>query len=322
MSTLRGRDFITLTDYSASEIDSLLRLARAMKTRETNGRPLDGKQIGMLFAVPSTRTRISFQVGAAQLGAHAEHYGSGDLQIANHESLPDTAAVMSRFLDAIVVRLYDMQRYGFGRQSLETLAARAAIPVVNALDDKDHPCQVLADLLTLREKFGDDLPNKTIVLTWAYAKRQKSPGVPHSMLTAAALLGLRLRIAHPVDFDLDPAYVSFARQAAVTSGATIEFSNDLREASAGADVIYTKSWKSLTLSHEDDLRRREEVRDDWCVNADHMRAANPGACFMDCMPFIRGESVTAEVADGPQSIIYDQAENRLHVQKAVLASIV
>ena len=147
------------------------------------------KYIGMLFTVPSTRTRISFQVGAHQLGARAEHYNVAELQLSNQESLKDTAAVMGRYLDAIIVRLYDMNNYGWGREGLHTLAEYSRVPIINALDDKDHPCQVMADLLTLKEKFGETYKEKKVVMAWGYTKRQKSLGVPHSLMTAGSLLG-------------------------------------------------------------------------------------------------------------------------------------
>ncbi|HSG41482.1 MAG TPA: ornithine carbamoyltransferase, partial [Thermoanaerobaculia bacterium] len=228
---------------------------------------------------------------------------------------------MSRYLDAIIVRLYDMNAYGQGRQSLLTLAEHSTKPIVNALDDKEHPCQVMADFLTLREQYGADYKRKKVVFTWAYAKRQKSPGVTHSFLTAAALLGARLTLAFPPGFEPDEEYASFAREAAARSGARIEISHDLNEAAEGADVIYAKSWKSLSLSSEQDRELREKVRQDWCVSQSHFDRANPGAVFMDCMPLIRGDEATPEVVDGPQSIRYSEAENRLHVQKAILASI-
>ena len=319
---LNQRDFIDLMDFTATDLEQLLNLATQMKAGLNTARYLTDRSIGLLFNVPSTRTRISFAVAARQLGGHAEYLNAKDLQLANNESLEDTAAVISRYLDAIVVRMYDMSRYGWGRNALNTIAQQANVPVINALDDKDHPCQVMADILTLRESFGLDYKRKILVMTWGYASRQKSPGVLHSMLTAGSLLGMHVRIAHPKGFKLDDEYLAFAERAASCSGATIEFSNDLMEASEGADVIYVKSWKSLTMSSEQDLKVRSEIKDLWCVGKEHFFRANPGAYYMDCLPLIRGEQVTAEVADGPNSIIYDQAENRLHIQKAILAYIV
>lgn len=319
---LKNRDFIDLQDFSRAELESLIALAMAMKYGDDRERYLDNKNLGMLFTVASTRTRISFQVGARQLGGHAEYYNSADLQLSNHESLMDTASVMSRYLDALIVRMYDMQAYGQGRESIRTIAKYADIPVINALDDIGHPCQVMADILTLREKFGEQYRSKKIVMAWGYSKRQKSLGVLHSMMTAGSLLGMNVTFAYPEGFDLEEKYVSAARAALESSGGTLAVSNDLLEASEGADVIYVKNWKSLQMSKDEEKDYKEGIKQDWCVTSEHFRRANPGAFYMDCMPFIRGEQVTAEVADGPQSIIYDQAENRLHMQKAIMAAII
>jgi len=319
--SMKGRDFIDLRCFTRNEVNYLLDLAQDFKCGRRREQCLKGKHLGMLFAVPSTRTRISFQVGTAQLGGHAEHYNSADLQLSNREELKDTAAVMSRYLDGIIVRMYDMTQYGKGREALSTMAAHSRVPVINALDDQGHPCQVMADLLTLREKYGSGMSKKKIVMTWGYSPRQKSLGVLHSMMTAGSLLGMNLRFAYPKGFELDDEYISCAQSALKESGGSLEFSNDLLEATEGADVIYAKNWKSLKMSPADEARFKEEIRQDWCVSDQHFKRANPFAYYMDCMPFVRGEQVTADVADGPNSIIFDQAENRLHVQKAILASV-
>jgi ornithine carbamoyltransferase len=180
----------------------------------------------------------------------------------------------------------------------------------------------MADLLTLRERFGPEWRQRTILLSWAYSPKQKSPGVAHSLLAAAGLLGLKLRLACPEEYRPDPEYITFATTAAARTGGKIEFSNNLNEAAAGVDVIYGKSWKGIMLPSDEDDRLRNAIRGEWCINTGHFRVARSGAVYMDCMPFVRGDSVTAEVADGPQSIIYDQAANRLHMQKAIMASII
>jgi ornithine carbamoyltransferase len=319
--SLRGRDFLGLKDFTSVELEDLLDFATEIKSGRDRRRYLRDRNLGMLFTVPSTRTRISFQVATHQLGGQAEHYSPADLQISNHETLIDTAEVMSRYLDGLIVRMYDMSAYGKGRKALQDLAEHLAGPVINALDDKEHPCQVMADLLTLRERFGPDYKRKKIVFTWAYSERQKSPGVTHSMLAAASLLGCNLTMAFPLGFEPDEEYVAFARDMAPLSGATIEISHDLDAAAEGADVIYAKSWKSLTRTSEQDRELRERCREGWRVSQRHFDLANPDAVFMDCMPLIRGDEATAEVVDGKQSIRYDEAENRLHVQKAILASL-
>jgi ornithine carbamoyltransferase len=321
-TNLKNRDFIDFRKFTVEEINYLLDLAHEMKSGSDQKRYLAGKHLGMLFSVASTRTRISFQVGTWQLGGHAEYYNSADLQLSNREEIKDTAAVMGRFLDGIIVRMYDMNNYGKGREALNTIAEYSRVPVINALDEMDHPCQVMADLLTVQEKYGDEYKKKKIVFTWGYSKRQKSRGVPHSMMTAGSMLGMNLRFVHPKGFELDEEYIDFARQALKKSGGSLEFSNDLLEASEGADVIYVKNWKSLKMTKEAEEQFKEGIQPYWCVGNEHFKRANPGAYYMDCMPFIRGEQVTAEIADGLQSIIYDQAENRLHAQKAILASLI
>ena len=319
---LTNRDFISLMDFSGAELEGILTLAEDIKNGKKNiSDHLVGKYLGLLFSVASTRTRISFQVGVSQMGGHAEHLNSNDLQLVNHESLIDTAAVMDRYLDGLIIRMYDMTQYGKGREALRLIAEHADIPVINALDDKDHPCQVMGDILTMKEKFGDDYKKKKLVFTWGYSWRQKSPGVPHSMMIASSLLGMNVVFAHPKGFDLDPEYVDFARNAVKQSGGTLEFSNDLMEASEGADVIYVKSWKALNLPAEEDSRIRLEVRDNWCVSDEHFKVANPGALFMNCLPIIREEQATASVIDGDHSVLYDEAENRLHIQKAIMSAV-
>lgn len=317
---LKGRDFIGLIDFNKDELEGILSFAEDIKCGRNGKKYLAGKSVGLLFSVASTRTRISFQVGTRQLGGSADFYNADELQLVYHESLIDTAAVISRYLDLLVVRMYDMKSYDQGRESLNTIAKHADIPIINALDDKDHPCQVMGDILTLKEKFGEDYKNKKVVFTWGYAKRQKSPGVPQSMLIAASLLGMNLTLVHPKGFDLDDEYVDFARKAVKKSGGKLEFSRDLMEASQGADVIYVKSWKSLKMSCEKDIEVRNKIRSNWCVSEEHFNRANPGAYFMNCLPIIRGEQATADVIDGEHSIIYDEAENRLHVQKAIMAT--
>jgi ornithine carbamoyltransferase len=318
MMTSAKRDFLTLMNLRRAQIEALIERALEMKTGRVTASCLGGKMIGLLFGVASTRTRVSFQVAVHQLGGHAEYLNADDLQLVHHESLGDTAAVLSHYLDGLVVRMYDMNYYGQGREQLRTLAAAAGIPVVNALDDQDHPCQVMADLMTMRERHGPAYRERTVALSWVFSERQKSPGVAHSLLTAGGLLGMHVRVAHPKDFDLDPSYVAFARQAMADSGGTLEFFDSIEEAVDGADVLYVKDWKALTLSGDEDRRRRNELRSVWCITPKHLARARPGALFMNCMPIIRGEQAVAEVIDGPQSVILQQAANRLPMHKAIL----
>ncbi len=316
---LKNRDFISLMDFSPSELEGIITRAEAIKDGSLKvERHLHRKTLGLLFSVASTRTRISFQVAARQMGGHAEHINWEDTQLINHESLIDTAEVTSRYLDALIIRSYNMNQYGKGREALNLVSQHANIPIINALDDKDHPCQVMGDLLTMKEKLGEDFRKKHVVFTWGYAKRQKSPGVPHSMLVAASLLGMNITFAYPEGFDLDAEYVDFARERIEKNGGSLLVSNDLLNASEGADVIYVKSWKALNMSSEEDYEQRERIRPDWCVSEHHFQRAKSDAIFMNCLPLIRGEQATADVVDGKHSVLYDQAENRLHIQKAIL----
>jgi ornithine carbamoyltransferase len=313
------RDLIDFLNYTKAELEEILQLAQQIKSKQLNvSDDLQGKTIGLLFSVASTRTRVSFQAGIKQMGGSGEYLNSNDLQLSNNESLRDTAQVLNRYLDGLVVRMYNMNEYGKGRDALNLIAENTNIPVINGLDDKAHPCQILADLLTMKEKFGEGYKKKKVVMTWGYSKRQKSPGVLHSMMTAGALLGMDITFAYPKNFDLDEKYVHFAKEQLKQAGGSLNFSNDLMEASEGADVIYVKNWKACYLSTEEDMNIRTAVKDKWCIGEEHFKKANPGAVYMDCLPLVRGEQVTAEVADGPRSIIYDEAENRLHAQKAIL----
>lgn len=315
------KNFIDIRDFDREQIAGLLELAREIQGGKDTGKPLRDRSVGLLFATASTRTRVSFQVGIRQLGGSGDYLDMKDLQLANRESIVDTAAVLGRYLDGIIVRNYDMDRYGAGRAALLQLAQHSGLPTINALDDKDHPCQAMADLMILREKFGERLKDRKVVLTWAYADGQKSPGVAHSLLSLASILGLCVTVAHPDGFALDPEYTEFARRESRTSRATIEFSNDLASACKGADVIYAESWRSLTVSSEQDIDLRNRYRSQWTVESRHFEVTNKGAYFMNCMPLVRGQQASAEVVDSERSIIYEQAANRLHAQKAILCKL-
>ncbi len=317
------KSFISLMDCSEQDINELLLLANQFKSNQLKSDILASKNIGLYFTVPSTRTRISFQVACRRLGGNVDTYNASELQVENGESLIDTSVVMGKYLDGIIVRTYNMNNYGAGREALNMMATYSQIPVINALDDKDHPCQVLADLITLKEKFGDTYKKKKLVFSWGYTHRSKSLGVPHSMLSAAAILGMNIKFVYPKNFDLDPEYMSFAKKTAKLSGANIELSNNLDDAVVDADCLYVKNWKSLTLSKEDEVSYKETLKKEWCISSKHFESMkNKNAFYMDCMPLIRGEHVTAEVADSERSIMYQQAENRLYAQMAVLYKLI
>ena len=316
-----GRDVLSVSDLSSDEVFHVLDLAQRMKSVQDRTKYLADKCIGLLFNVPSTRTRVSFQVAASHLGASSFCYGVDELRLANRETIEDTAGVLARYLDALVVRWYDMEKYGSGHRRLQTMAECTDIPIINALDDEEHPCQVLGDLLTLRELFGEDLSNCRVVYTWAYSSRQKTPGVLHSSIIAAAMLGLRFTFVHPEHFGLDQRYLDRAEEIAGRTGASIVTSNDLEGAIAGADAVYVQSWKSLKLEGQQEWQARARLAHRWRVTESLMRLAGKDSVFLDCMPSNRGEEVDAEVKDGPRSRIFQQAENRLHAQKALLATL-
>ncbi|WP_055563355.1 ornithine carbamoyltransferase [Streptomyces atriruber] len=318
---MTARHILRIQDLSAKEMCSLLDLAEAMKRGDDSRAHLAGRCIGLLFNVPSTRTRVSFQVAASQLGADSYPYGVEELRLANRESIEDTIGVLNRYLDALVVRWYDMNEYGAGHRRLRAMAEQATIPVINALDDEEHPCQVLADLMTLRELFGAQVPAKRIVYAWSYSPRQKTPGVLHSSMMAAALLGHRITVAHPPGFAPEERVTRAAREVAAGTGASVELTHDLAAAVRGSAAVYTLSWKSPTLVGQEEIQSRTRLADHWRITAPLMQLAADDAVFLDCMPTNRGEEVDAEVKDGPRSRIFQQAENRLHTQKALLTQL-
>ena len=320
--TLRGKDFISLMDYSREELETILDVSFDLKRKLAEGEPheyLKNKTLAMIFANPSTRTRTSFEAAMTELGGHAQFHTPQVMQIAHHETWIDTAKVLDRYVHGIMIRMYGLERYGMAREILRVMADAARIPIYNALDDKEHPFQILADIMTMIEKLGPNWREKKVVMSWAYSERVKSAGVPQTMAIAASLLGMNLTLAYPKRYDVDPDYMAFANKAAEESGAKIEVVNDVYEAAKGADVIYAKSWGSFLMDPEEDKEYRKQFRDDWCISKKHFDLANKRAIFMHCLPADRNLEVKDEVIDGPMSVVYDEAENRLHTEKAVLA---
>jgi ornithine carbamoyltransferase len=315
-----GRDFITWADYDREDLFFLLDTAEELKREQARGqthRLLEGKSLGMLFGKPSTRTRISFETGMTQLGGHAQFYTADDLQLAHKESWVDTARAMDRYLDGIAIRMYNIKPYGESRNILTTMADAARIPIINMLDDGEHPCQVLADVLTMREKLRT-LKDKKIVMSWAYSPRGKSPGVPHGWLLAAAILGFDLTLAYPEGFDLHHDYTERAATLAAISGSKIEVVHDLREATRHAHILCAKSWESFMLTPEQ-VQERERDLKEWIVTDELLDLGDKHVKFMHPLPADRNLEVTDSVMEGSRAIVYDQLENRLHAQKAVLA---
>ena len=319
---LRGRDFISLMDYSREELETILDVSLDLKRKLAMGEEaelLKNKTLAMVFANPSTRTRTSFEAAMTQLGGHAQFHTPEVMQIAHHETWIDTARVLDRYVEGIMIRMYGLEKYGMARDILNVMAEAAEIPVFNALDDKEHPFQIMTDLMTMIEKLGPNWREKKVVMSWAYSERVKSAGVPQTMAIAASLLGMNLTLAYPKKYDVDPDYMAFANKAAEQSGAKINVVNDVFEASKGADVIYAKSWGSFLMKPEEDQEYRKQFKNDWRISKKHFDLANKQAIFMHCLPADRNFEVTDEIIDGPMSVVYDEAENRLHTEKAILA---
>jgi ornithine carbamoyltransferase len=298
-SPKRG-DFLALTDLTRSELDALFNLAAGLKSGEVGGAPLAGKTLAMLFAKSSTRTRVSFEVGAYQLGGHALFLSSQDLQLGRGETIADTAQVLSRYVDGIMIRT-------FAHSDVEELAEHASIPVINGLTDLLHPCQLLADLMTAREEFGD---LSALKATWV----GDGNNMANSWLNAARIFGFQLSLACPEGYDPDPSILGAARDAA-----PVTLVRDPAEAAEGARVVSTDVWASMGQEEEAEARRR--AFDGYTITETIMGRAATDAIFLHCLPAHRGEEVTGAVIDGPQSRVWDEAENRLHAQKALLVGL-
>ena len=319
---MRNKSFLSLKDIAKNDLENLIESGISFKKQPTlASRLLEKKYLGLLFSVPSTRTRMSFQKAIFNLGGESEYFSYSDLQLKNGESLEDTAQIISQYMDGLIVRNYDMNLYGQGHQTLESLNNNSTIPIINALDEIEHPTQVLADLVTLKSRWKHEFNNKSILLTWGYSRRQKSLGVPHSWLCAAGLLGLNLKIAYPQGFDLDERYTSYAEKLSKSAGTKIEYSNNLAEAAVGVDCIYVKNWKSLSLSSEKENNYKNQIKNDWCVTQEIFDKTNPGAVYMDCLPSIINEESTGEVRYGKNSIIFQQAATRLFANQAILKAL-
>ncbi len=294
------RHFLAIPDFSKSELLQVFDLAARMKRGEYREKPLEGKTLGMIFAKSSTRTRVSFEVGAYQLGGHALFLSSRDIQLGRGEPIRDTARVLSRYLDGIMIRTYD-------HADVEELARYGSIPVINGLTDLLHPCQVLADLLTVRETLGG-WDGK--VIAWI----GDGNNMANSWINAAGSLGFELRLACPKGYEPNAEILQRnAKKSRITVG------HDPKEAARGAHVINTDVWASM--GQEEEQEKRARAFQGYIVDEKLMKVADPGAIFLHCLPAHRGEEVAEEVIEGPRSKVWDQAENRLHVQKAVMASL-
>jgi ornithine carbamoyltransferase len=300
MKARSPRHFLSFADWSTGELSALLDLAERMRRGSYRRRPLAGKTLAMIFTKSSTRTRVSFEVGTLQLGGHPLFLSSRDVQLGRGEPVADTARVLSRYVDGIMVRMY-------AHADIVELAKYSTVPVINGLTDWLHPCQVLADLLTVRQNFGR---LEGVRVAWI----GDGNNVANSWIEAAARFGFSLSVACPAGYEPDAALVKLARKTT-----SVEIVRDPARAAAGAHVLNTDVWTSM--GQEVDQQRREKVFRKYQVNDALMKRADRNAIFLHCLPAHRGEEVAASVIDGPRSRVWDQAENRLHVQKAIMATI-
>src|SRR5437016_8722769 len=299
------RDLVSMLDVR-EDLVGILELAGKIKNRTKAGEPyepLRGKSLAMLFEKASTRTRVSFEVGMTQLGGHALFLSPNDLQIGRGETIADTARVLSRYVDGIMYR-------AFRRENVIELARNASVPVINGLDDKEHPCQIISDLFTIQERKG-----KLSGLKLAYVGDGNN--VCNSLLLGCAIVGMDMTAGCPADYEPDSDLLEEARHLGKQNGSSIDVVSDPMSAARGADIVYTDVW--VSMGQEREKEEREKLFRPYQVNAKLLDRAKPDALVMHCLPAHRGLEITDDVIDGPQSIVFDQAENRLHAQKAILA---
>jgi ornithine carbamoyltransferase len=304
-NSLKGRSFTRVADWSRDELLEVLDLADDLKRRQQAREEhhlLPGRSLGMIFQKPSTRTRVSFEVGIYQLGGTALYLSAGDLQLGRGETIKDTAVVLSRYLDAIMIRT-------FAQSDVEELAANASIAVINGLTDSAHPCQALADVMTIRERFGRLEGLEVVYLG-------DGNNVCASLMIACAKLGMNFVAATPSDYRPDDEVVRIARDA----GGTVELTDDPRAAVEGADVLYTDVWTSM--GQEDERQQRLRDLAGFGIDSELVEQADDKAIVLHCLPAHYGEEITEEVLHGPRSAVWDQAENRLHAQKALMALVI
>ncbi|MEO5589517.1 MAG: ornithine carbamoyltransferase [Gemmatimonadaceae bacterium] len=300
MSEETHRDFLAIPDYSRQELHALADLADRMRSGAYTDKPLAGMSLAMIFMKASTRTRVSFEVGMWQLGGHALFLSPRDVQLGRGEPVADTARVLSRYVDGIMIRT-------FAHSDVEELARFSSVPVINGLTDLLHPCQILADLVTIRQHLGAIEGRK---VAWV----GDGNNMANSWINAAYRLGFDLTLACPEGYDPDADILARAQREA-----NVRVVRDPAEAVDGADVVNTDVWASM--GQEDEQAIREKAFRGFIVDESLMKRARPEAIFMHCLPAHRGEEVSAEVIDGPQSVVWDEAENRLHVQKAIMANV-
>ncbi len=338
---LRGRDFLTWLDFSRDEIDAMLDTAHDLKRKQIRREPhriLDGMTLHMLFYNSSLRTRNSFEAGMTQLGGHAHFLQpgavytpalKGEEKAYSTERISDVARVLAEMGDAIAIRIYGKHTgwsYGKGHLIVQEFAKWSRVPVINMEDDVYHPCQALADVMVMQEKLGHNLQGKKFVMSWAYSGSVEKPlAVPQSAIISAAMMGMDVTLAHPRGLDLDPKILNATKALAKRHGGGFKIVNDMDEAFKGADVVYPKAWTvqptdGSGIMDEAKAKAIFEANKHWITTSEKM-ALTDGAYYMHCLPADRDMEVTDEVIDGPDSIIIEEAANRLHAQKGMMVLI-
>jgi N-acetylornithine carbamoyltransferase len=317
---LRGRDLISLQEWTTEEVETILEVAARLKMDRALGRPhkyLEDKVLAMLFFFSSTRTRASFEAGMAQLGGHAQFIESRTTQISHGDTAREIGEILGRYNDGIAIRNVD---WGIGNGYMRDVAAASRVPVLNMQCDLFHPHQILADLLTMREKKGD-LRGRTLTVSWAYAASYQKPmSVPIDLTMAATRFGMNVRLVHPPEYRLVPEFVEQAAENARLSGGSLELMDEFDAGFKGSDVVYAKSWGPLLVATNDEEGAAIGAKyTDWITDERRMALAAPDSIYMHPLPADRNIEVADAVIDGPHSVVYDEAENRLHAQKAVMA---
>lgn len=323
ISDLRGRDLIGDLDFTKEEVDTVLEVAWDLKKKRALGERhnlLQDKTLAMLFFFSSTRTRASFESGMAQLGGHAAFMESRTTQVSHGDTEKELGEILGRYFDGIAIRHVD---WGVGNQYLNNVASASRVPVLNMQCEIYHPHQCLADIMTIIEKKGRDLRGKKIVVSWAYASSYLKPiSVPQSLILQMPRFGLDVTLAHPPEFKLMPEIMDQARAQAKKYGGKFEVVDDMKEGFKDADIVYAKSWGPLlTTQDPEEGKKIQDKYIDWITDAKKMALADKDAIYMHPLPADRDVEVTSEVMDGPQSVVFDQAENRMHAQKALLARL-
>ena len=317
---MQSRHFLSLLDFTPDELDYLIARASTLKARHARGErhaPLPGRVLGQIFEKASTRTRVSFEAGIAQLGGHGAFIDSDTTQISHGDTAKEIGEIYGRYFDGIAIRQCD---WGFGNKYIREVAAASRVPVLNMQCDVYHPFQILADMMTIMEKKGDPR-GKTIAVSYAYASSYQKPlSVPQDLILLMSRYGMNVRLVHPPEFKLMPDIVQQAQDNARASGGSFEVMDDMDAGFKGADIVYPKSWGCwLTTEDKEASAAIGKKYTSWITDERRMALAKPDVLYMHCLPADRNIEVADAVIDGPRSVVYDEAENRLHVQKAAMA---